>query len=155
VTRDPLDVPGQAKSKNSVDVNGVPFYIKVGKCKQETSWLQPFYTLTLKKTSVFKFVDEKAAEEDAAKNKLSKPKPPDPIVRFTVTKVLSLSQFDTSDVRNLRGMLAKPGPADLLQARAIEDTWKLITDMPDYLPLTISEDALLSSRDAFETSNTS
>jgi hypothetical protein len=108
------------------------------------------YTVTLKKTSIFKFVDEKAA-----KVKDPSAKPPESIVRFTVTKVLSLSQFNSDDIRTLKGMLSKPGPADLLQARAIEDSWKKISDMPDYLPLAVNEDNLVGSNDVLEVSNTS
>jgi hypothetical protein len=147
VKRDP--VPVTDKEKKSTSVSGVPFYIKVAKCKQETSWLQPFYTLTLKKTSIFKFVDEKAA-----KTKDPTAKPPESVVRFTVTKVLSLSQFSSVDVRNLKAMLSKPGPADTLQAKAIEDTWKKISDLTDYLPLAVSEDTLVGSSDAILTTNT-
>jgi hypothetical protein len=147
VKRDPLQMTENAK-KNT-NVSGVPFYVKVAKCKQETSWLQPFYTLTLKKTSIFKFVDEKAAK---AKNPAAKP--PESVVRFTVTKVLSLSQFGSTDVRNLKAMLSKPGPADPAQAKAIEDAWKKISDLADYLPLAITEDTLVSSSDATLATNT-
>ena len=35
----------------AAEAKGVPFYFKVGKCKQETSWLQPVYNLTLRKVS--------------------------------------------------------------------------------------------------------
>jgi len=148
VKRDPLPVTD--KDKNRTAVSGVPFYIKVAKCKQETSWLQPFYTLTLKKTSIFKFVNEKAA-----KAKDPNAKPPESVVRFTVMKVLSLSQFGSEDVRNLKAMLNKPGAADPLQAKAIEDTWKKISDLPDYVPLAVTEDNLVASSDVFETTNTS
>lgn len=148
VKRDPLTMT--EKEKGSTKVSGIPFYIKVAKCKQETSWMQPFYTLTLKKTSTFKFVDEKAAK---AKDPAAKP--PESVVRFTVTKVLSLSQFTSDDVRNLRAMLSKPGQADALQARAIEDTWKRISDLQDYLPLAISEEQLVASKDSIQATNTS
>jgi len=148
VKRDPLPIP--ATYKNNTNVSGVPFYIKVAKCKQETSWLQPVYTLTLKKTSVFKFIDEKAAKKNDATAK-----PPDSIVRFTVTKVLSLSQFNSSDVSTLKAMLSKPGPADAVQAKAIEDLWKNISQLPEYLPLAMGEDKLVGSTDVFEASNTS
>ena len=30
--------------------DGVPFYVKAGICKQQTVWMQPIYTVTLKKT---------------------------------------------------------------------------------------------------------
>lgn len=148
VKRDPLQITDNDKKNTSV--SGVPFYVKVAKCKQETSWLQPFYTLTLKKTSSFKFVDEKAAK---AKDPAAKP--PASVVRFTATKVLSLSQFNSTDIRNLKAMLSKPGPADPLQAKAIEDTWKKVSDMTDYLPLAVTEDVLIGSSDSILATNTS
>ena len=147
VRRDPL--PMTDKERNSTKLSGVPFYVKVAQCKQETSWLELFYTLTLKKTSTFSFVDEKAA-----KAKDPSAKPPAPVVRFTVTKVLSLSQFNSSDVRLLKAMLTKPGPADPLQARAIEGAWKKISDVPDYLPLAMGEDALVNSPEVVQSTNT-
>src|SRR5208337_881387 len=85
------------------NLKGIPFYIKVAKCKQETSWLQPVYTLTLKKITTYRFVDEKAA-----KTANPNAKPPDPVVH-TATKTLSLPQFNSDDVRTLRGLLGKPG----------------------------------------------
>lgn len=148
VTRDPLSMTG--KEGTSTKLNGVPFYVKVAKCKQETSWLQPFYTLTLKKTSIFSFVDEKAA-----KAKDPNAKPPAPVVRFTATKVLSLSAFSSSgDVRTLNAMLAKPGPVDLPQAGVIENAWKNISNLPDYVPLAVGEDALVNSSNVVQVTNT-
>lgn len=131
------------------EVKGVPFYVKVGKCKQETSWLQPVYTLTLKKTTTYRFVDEKAA-----KTANPNAKPPDPVVH-TATKTLSLPQFNSDDVRTLRGLLGKPGEATAIEAKAIDDQWKKIADRPDYVAVAVKEDALINSDEVLEVSNTS
>src|SRR5580704_7813164 len=51
------------KDNQQASVPGVPFYIKVAQCKQETIWLQPYYILVLKKTVTQKFADEDAAKK--------------------------------------------------------------------------------------------
>src|SRR5208337_4678993 len=131
------------------NLKGIPFYIKVAKCKQETSWLQPVYTLTLKKITTYRFVDEKAA-----KTANPNAKPPDPVVH-TATKTLSLPQFNSDDVRTLRGLLGKPGEATAIEAKAIDDQWRKIADRPDYVAVAVKEDALVNSDEVFEVSNTS
>jgi hypothetical protein len=130
-------------------VEGVPFYIKVAKCKQETSWLQPVYTLTLKKTTTYRFVDEQAA-------KTANPtaKPPDPVVH-TASKTLSLSQFNTQDVRILRALLSKAGDATPGDVKDIEEKWNVVAVWPDYVAVPVNEDTLINSKDVFEVSNTS
>jgi len=75
IKRAPLNPTAQDSQKT--DVPGLPFYIKVAKCKQETSWLQPYYALTLKKTITTKFASDDAAKDkdDACKKcRVSQPK---------------------------------------------------------------------------------
>ncbi len=134
---------------NTTEVKGVPFYVKVAKCKQETSWLQPVYTLTLKKTTNYRFVDEKAAK---AANPNAKS--PDPVVR-TATKTFSLSQFNTEEVRKLRALLSKPGEATPSEVKDIEAQWNTVAGWPDYVAVAVDEDILMNSKDVFEVSNTS
>jgi hypothetical protein len=148
LNRDPLSLTD--KNKRNTKVLGVPFYVKVAKCKQETSWLQPVYTLTLKKTSIFSLRDESTVKAHDANSR-----PTDSVVRFNVTKVLSLSQINSNDVQNLKTLLSQPRAADLLQARVIDDAWKNISGIPDYQPLAANEDALVGSGDVFELSNAS
>ena len=52
-----------AEEEQQTNVPGVPFYVKVAQCKQETTWLQPYYALTLKKTITTKFADEAWAKD--------------------------------------------------------------------------------------------
>ena len=148
VNRDPLSLTD--KSKRNTKVRGVPFYIKVAKCKQETSWLQPVYTLALKKTSIFSFADQRTVQAHDANAG-----PPESVVRFNVTKVLSLRQANSNDLQKLKTLLSQPRPTDPLQAKLIDDAWKKISDLPDYQPLAANEDALAASGDAFELSNAS
>jgi hypothetical protein len=131
-----------ADALKTTEVKGVPFYIKVAKCKQETSWLQPVYALTLKKTTTYQFADEKAAKPAA-----------NPVVR-TSTKILSLSLFNTDDVRKLRALLSKPGDATAIDIRDIEAQWNIVAAWPDYVAVSVDEDTLIASKDVFEISNT-
>src|SRR5271156_4980628 len=88
------------------DVPGIPFYVKTAKCKQETIWLEPVYTMTLKKTITYKFLDEDAAKKAGAKL-------PAPEVRVA-SKVLGLSQFQPTNapLQKLLALLAKPNLSD-------------------------------------------
>jgi hypothetical protein len=45
-----MNVTRQAHATTPGHVDGVPFYVKAGVCKQQTVWLQPIYSLTLKAT---------------------------------------------------------------------------------------------------------
>ena len=148
VNRDPLSLSD--KNKRNTAVRGVPFYIKVAKCKQETSWLQPVYALALKKTSIFSFADAGAVNAQNANAR-----PPESVVRFNVAKVLSLRQINSNDLQNLRTLLSQPRSTDPLQAKVIDDAWKKIADLPDYQPLAANEDALAGSGDVVELSNDS
>jgi hypothetical protein len=138
-----------ADALKTTEVKGVPFYVKVAKCKQETSWLQPVYVLTLKKTTTYQFIDEKAAK---AANPNAKP--PDPVVR-TGAKTLCLSQFNTDDVKKLRALLIKPGDATPNDVKDIEAQWAVVAAWPDYVAVAVDEDTLIGSKDVFEVSNTS
>jgi hypothetical protein len=133
--------------ENKTNVDGIPFYIKVARCKQETSWIQPFYTLTLKKTVKFKFLDEDAAKKAAAKL-------PESIVT-SATKTLNLTKFRNDEVQNLRALLSKPGIASKPESDLIEAKWKTISGWSDYVPLSEKEDVLVKSEDVVEVSNTS
>src|SRR5208283_5318929 len=102
IKRAPLSKTEIDAQNKQTKVEGIPFYIKVAKCKQETSWLQPVYTLILKKTVSQKFVDQDAADtaaEACKKEKLQNPKasckdkPKLDENVSTRTQVLSLSQF--------------------------------------------------------------
>ncbi|MGO8790881.1 MAG: hypothetical protein ACLQVL_26350 [Terriglobia bacterium] len=119
------------------DVPGIPFYVKTAKCKQETTWIEPVYTLALKKTTTYKFLDE-----DAAKKAGSKLPPAE--VRVA-TKVLSLSEFQptNTDLQELLALLAKPNASEADNA-PIEHAWDKLSKIPDYLPLNTSEDSLIS-----------
>lgn len=139
-TKDPL---------NTTSVDGIPFYVKVAKCKQETSWLQPVYTLTLKRTTTYRSTDERAA-----KNANPNAKPPDPIVR-TVSKTLSLPQFNAEDVRTLRALVGRAGEATPQELASIETQWNKIADRPDCVAVPRDEGALIASNEVFEVSNTS
>lgn len=147
VTRAPKTLA--QKDVNATNVKGIPFYIKVAQCKQETSWLQPVYTLTLKETTTFQFVNEKAAKAQDPNAK-----PPEPIVS-AATKSLSLSEFNSREVQSLRAMLSKPGPVAASQAVLIDGAWKKVAALPDYIAVAVNEDALVASHDVFEVSNTS
>lgn len=119
------------------DVPGIPFYVKTAKCKQETTWIEPVYTLALKKTTTYKFIDEDAAKKAGAKL-------PPAEVRVA-TKVLSLSQFEPTNtpLQQLLALLAKSNASDSDHAQ-IENAWGALSAVPDYLPLGISEDLLIS-----------
>jgi hypothetical protein len=152
IKRDPLDATKKAKAQESEDAQGIPFYIKTASCKQQTIWLQPVYTLTLKRVITSKFEDEAAA-------KTAKAELPSPRV-ISSTKVLSLSQMD-KDVVDLRALLSKPisaeqdVPSQKAQVDQIEDLWEKISAKPDYNPLKVSEDSLVASSDVFRAANTS
>jgi hypothetical protein len=145
IKRDPITLT--AADEKETSLQGIPFYMKVGRCKQETSWIQPFYTLTLKKTVKYKFVDEDAAKK--AGSKLSE----SPVT--SATKTLNLTQFSNGEVTNLRALLSKPGTAAKSEADQIEAKWNMISRWPDYVPLNVKEDALVSSGESLEVSNTS
>ena len=119
-------------------VPGIPFYLKTAKCKQETTWLEPVYTLTLKKTTTYKFLDEEAAKKAGAKL-------PAPEVRVA-SKVLALSQFQPSNtsLQKLLALLAKPNLSDPDRIE-IEASWAAVVAVPDYVPLSQEEDALIKA----------
>ena len=97
-----------AGDDQQTNVPGVPFYIKVAQCKQETTWLQPYYTLTLKRTEKTAFVDEAAAKEAAAKDP-SKPPPTLPPPEVTVAaQVLSFSNYQKPEVQELENLVSGP-----------------------------------------------
>jgi len=138
IKRSPTDPTQAAQQNRKTDVPGIPFYVKVGQCEQETQWLQPFYTLTLKKTITTKFKDEAAAkaQDDECKAcakacagtppadakactqcqakypKGCEPAPtlPPPQVS-TNTQVLSLSNFQKPEVHNLQVAVNSYNPA--------------------------------------------
>lgn len=99
---------------------------------------EPVYTLALKKTTTYKFIDE-----DAAKKAGTKLPPPEERV---ATKVLSLSQFQPTNtsLQQLLALLAKPDASDADRAH-IESAWGELSKAADYLPLGKSEDLLISS----------
>jgi hypothetical protein len=119
-------------------VAGIPFYIKTATCKQETTWTEPIYTLTLKKTTTYKFLDEDAAKKAGAKL-------PAPDVRVS-SKVLGLSQFQPGNapLQTLLALLAKPNISDPDRIQ-IEASWTTIVAVPDYLPMNTAEDALIAA----------
>jgi hypothetical protein len=130
------------------DVPGIPFYVKTAKCKQETTWTEPVYTLTLKRTTTYKFLDEDAAKKAGAKL-------PGPQVRVG-TKVLSRSQFQPTEptLQTFLALLNKPNTnaADTVE---IESAWAKIIGYPDYVPLSTAEDSLISNGlNVIEISNT-
>lgn len=152
IKRDPLDPIAANNARQSRDTQGIPFYVKTALCKQQSVWLQPIYTLTLKRTITSKFQDDAVAK--AAKAEL-----PAPQVTSS-SKVLALSGMD-ANVTSLRVLLGKPFSADetvpnqQAQVKQIEDLWAQISKKPDYDPLTVSEDTLTTSTDAFMASNAS
>src|SRR5260370_9551542 len=99
IKRDPLDATALEEAKKSTDTEGIPFYVKRALCKQQSVWLQPIYTLTLKRTVTSKFQDEQAAK--AAKAEL----PPPQVT--SITKVLAWTDI-ASNVIKLRVLLSKP-----------------------------------------------
>ena len=185
IKRSPTD-PTQAEQQNrKTDVPGIPFYIKVGQCKQETQWLQPFYTLTLKKTITTKFKDEALAKAQDDECKAcakacagsppadakactqcnanypdgceSAPTLPPPQVS-TNTQVLSLSNFQKPEVHSLQTAVNSynaAGSAAAEGAQNIDALWNAIFAWEYYLPLTRKEDALVDSTDAVLVANKS
>jgi hypothetical protein len=140
IKRDPLNLSEQ--DKNQTDVQGIPFYTKTAHCKQETTWVQPFYTLTLKTTTKAAFVNEEAA--NAANNlaeATKKPKTnlPEPTV-LTKNKVLSLSDYTKDPVLKLRACLAKI--SNVTQCD-VEQLWNEIAKLLTYVPLEVTEEDLV------------
>jgi hypothetical protein len=140
-----------SNSQKYDNVPGIPFYTKTAMCKQETVWTEPVYTLALKRTTTFKFVDE--AKAKAAGSKL-----PAPVVR-TTRKVLSLSQFHPTnqDLQTLLSLLNKSATSadpdvDIPQ---IDAAWDALNAHPDYVPLSISEDQIAQSPNAILIAKTS
>jgi len=131
------------------NVPGVPFYTKIATCKQETSWSEPVYTLTLKETLTYKFIDEAAAKKADAKL-------PDTVVH-PATKVLSLSQFQPTNnaLQALLATINKPGQGSDADVQVIQDAWQTISAVPDYIPLNSPEDDLVKSKNVVELSNIS
>ena len=117
---------------------GIPFYVKTAKCKQETTWIEPVYTLALKKTTTYKFVDEDAVKKAGTKL-------PPPEVRVAA-KVLSLSEFQptNSPLQQVLTLLAKPDTSGADHTQ-IESAWAALSAVPDYMPLAVSEDSLIST----------
>lgn len=130
--------PSSASAHDGGEVPGIPFYIKTAKCKQETTWIEPVYTLTLKKTTTYKFLDEDAAKKAGAKL---------PATDLRVSsKVLGLSQFQPGNapLQTLLALLAKPNISDPDRIQ-IEASWTTIAASPDYLPMNTNEDALIAA----------
>lgn len=152
IKRDPSVL--SAKDIEKTDVKGIPFYVKTARCKQETTWLQPFYTLTFKKTTKTVFIDEDAANKEAESTKTPKPKLPEPIVS-TSNQVLSLSEYSAWEVLQLRAYLGKSGSVTPDEGKQIEDSWNAIAVWTPYVPLAQEEDALIGSADAVEVANLS
>lgn len=152
IKRDPLALTTADQQKT--DMNGIPFYIKVGQCKQVTTWLQPIYTLTLKKTATTVFVDEGAANKESEATKKPKPKLPEPVVT-TAIQVLSLTSFGKPEVLQLRALLSNTGSASQSDAAKIHQEWGVIASWPAYLPFSSNEDILVASGDAIEVANSS
>ena len=182
VKRAPLDKQQLDAADQQTNVPGVPFYIKVGKCKQETVWLQPYYALTLKRTTTTKFVDETRAkdQDDGCKacNKACAGSPPadvqacnkcTPIYKACKeapqlpapqvaigTQVLSLGYYQKPEVRDLQvevGSYNSAATSAPTDIARIDGLWKTILSWPFYLPLTVKEDVLVASADAIEVSN--
>lgn len=152
IKRDPLTLSDGDKKKT--DVKGVPFYLKIGTCKQETTWLQPIYTLTLKKTSTVTFIDEEAANKKSEATKKPKPALPEPIVN-TAIQVLSLVSYQKPEVQQLRALLSNTGSATKSDADKIDAKWTEIAAWPVYLPLGPKEDDLVAGKDVIEVANSS
>jgi hypothetical protein len=131
------------------NVPGIPFYNKIAMCKEETVWAEPAYTLTLKKTTTYKFVDE-------AKAKAAGAKLPDPFTR-SATKVLSLSQFQpsNSDLQSLLSTLNKTVALAEPDITEVDTDWTALNAKPDYVPLSIPEDEIGKSHDAMLIAETS
>lgn len=138
-------VPGDPR-----DVPGVPFYTKVAMCKQETSWSEPVFTLLLRETVTYKFVDEAAAKKAGLTL-------PSPLVQPPKTKVLSFSQFETlkKQLDILSSTINQTQAGSDSDLQAITDAWTVISQAPDYVPLSVPEDKLIGSTDVIELSNQS
>ena len=172
----------QRTSKPSVP--GVPFYVKVAQCKQETTWLQPYYALTLKKTITTKFADEAWAKDQdegckacnkacagsppadvQACNKCTtvykgcEPAPTLPLPQVAIgTQVLSLSDYQKPEVHTLQVEISSYNSAAISapsDADKIDGLWKTILRWQFYLPLAVKEDELVKSTDAIEVANKS
>jgi hypothetical protein len=140
IKRDPLKPSELDEMKNETDVQGIPFYTKTAMCKQQTTWLQPFYTLTLKTTTKTAFVNEEAANKESEATKKPRPNLPEPTV-ITKNKVLAFSDY-TKDpsVLKLRTCLAKTG--NLTQCD-VEQLWNEIAKLLTYVPLEVTEEDLV------------
>jgi hypothetical protein len=142
----PILVVSRARTSpvsNASDENlpGVPFYVKTAGCKHETVWLQPVYSLTLKKTFT----------------PLHPPKnPDDPQPTITVSTVtLSLDQYRSDDVGSLRGLLAAIGEAEISPDRIapIEQAWNKVQHLQTGDPYAVDENNLSASKRVVRASN--
>ena len=162
VKRAPVDPGRLANSNQKTNVPGVPFYVKVGVCKQETTWLQPYYTLLLKKTLSEKFRNEvaaKKADEECknARRPSAEEKPCErapelgPAEVSIRSQVLGLESFQSPDVQQLRSLVSGKNVTEV--SAAIEDVWAKIAALPPYSPFQRSEAELVSSKDAILLAN--
>lgn len=117
-------------------LEGIPFYVKTAVCKQETVWLQPIYTLSLKET----FTPDPTA---------AVPKPES--LAGTRSAMLTLGEFQSDKVAQFMAAVNSKHNTPSSQTQDaiadIEDKWSAVVEMaaetPD--PFRLDEDHLSST----------
>jgi hypothetical protein len=109
-------------------------------CKQESVWIEPFFTLTYTKTINLKYSQPPKPDEQ---------RPPLKPIVFSYTKVLSLStitskQIELSELRMRLSQSKTFSPQDVVD---VDDLWNVIAREADYIPLQSPEDDLVSEKD--------
>jgi hypothetical protein len=118
---------------------GIPFYVKTSSCEQQTIWLQPIYTLTLKATVTPQLPQTPAPDTGKPKN--------EPTV-LTRTVTLTLREFRTVQVAQLYAAVNSAQKATLTgltsdtQIQDIEDKWQAVVNLAPADPFTVDEDHL-------------
>ncbi|HYL15259.1 MAG TPA: hypothetical protein VEV41_19630 [Terriglobales bacterium] len=118
---------------------GIPFYVKTSACEQQTVWLQPIYTLTLKATATPQPSSTPATQAPNAKS--------EPTV-LTRTVTLTLKEFRTVQVAQLYAAVNSAQKAPLTgvtsdtQIQDIEDKWQAVVNLAPPDPFTVDEDHL-------------
>jgi hypothetical protein len=151
VKRDPLDPTQLKRQGQKTEVPGIPFYVKTAECKQETTWIEPVFRLTLKRTSAQKFKDENAAKKEAESTK----QPEKLKLESTVTsstRVLSWSDYQKEQVSQLQGLLGNAGAKP--EESQVDTAWTSVTMLRQYSPFRVDEDALIASKNVIQVANT-
>ncbi len=126
-----IKVTRQPRANNAGSVAGIPFYVKAERCKQQTIWLQPIYSVTLKATFT---------PTDKAK----------PAIVSSRTLVLTLVEIQSADFKTLMQAVneAQPDGNGGISAAAlddIEDAWTTLSEHQPADPYRLNQDQLSSA----------